>query len=79
MKPVFTLFPVMMAVLLVELADGGFRGSLRSKGTFDVRRIAQRYGGGGHTMASGVNLPGPLEKAKEMILTAAAEQLKLSK
>ncbi len=70
---------VMMAVLLVELADGGFRCSLRSKGTFDVRRIAQRYGGGGHTMASGVNLPGPLEKAKEMVLTAAKEQLKLSK
>jgi phosphoesterase RecJ-like protein len=64
-----------VAVLLVELADGGFRGSLRSKGKVDVRQIAQRYGGGGHTMASGVNLPGPVETAKEMILSAAAEQL----
>ena len=64
-----------MAVLLVELADGGFRCSIRSKGKVNVRQIAQRYGGGGHTMASGVNLPGPLEKAKEMVLSAAAQQL----
>lgn len=68
---------VEMAVLLVELADGGFRCSLRSKGQFDVRSMAQRYGGGGHTLASGVNLPGPLEEAQKMVLDAAKEQLKL--
>jgi len=44
------------AALFVELADGGFRCSLRSKGKVDVRKIAQKYGGGGHTLASGVNL-----------------------
>ncbi len=67
---------VNMAVLLVELADGGFRASLRSKGNVDVRKIAQKYGGGGHTMASGVNLPGPLEKAKQIVLDEAKLQLK---
>ena len=57
------------AALFVELKDGDFRCSLRSKGEIDVRAIAQKFGGGGHKVASGVNLPGPLEKAKKLILS----------
>jgi phosphoesterase RecJ-like protein len=64
-----------MAALFVELSDGGFRCSLRSKGKVNVREIAQKYGGGGHTMASGVNLPGPIEKAKQIVLDEAKLQL----
>lgn len=67
---------VQTAVLLVELADGGFRCSLRSKGAVDVRKIAQKYGGGGHTLASGVNLEGPLEKALQTVVTEITTQLK---
>ncbi len=63
------------AALFVELADGGFRCSLRSKGRVDVREIAQKYGGGGHTLAAGVNLDGPLEKAKENIVSQIRLQL----
>ncbi|MHC5143377.1 MAG: DHH family phosphoesterase, partial [Planctomycetota bacterium] len=59
---------VEVAALFTELADGGFRCSLRSKGKIDVRRIAQKYGGGGHTLASGVNLKGPLEAAVQSIV-----------
>lgn len=66
---------VQVAALLVELADGGFRCSLRSKGVIDVRKIAQKYGGGGHTLASGVNLEGPLEKALQTVITEASAQL----
>lgn len=63
------------AVLFVELADGGFRCSLRSKGNVDVRNIAQKYGGGGHTLASGVNLEGPLETAMQNIVDDIKNQL----
>ncbi|MCK4959309.1 MAG: bifunctional oligoribonuclease/PAP phosphatase NrnA [Planctomycetes bacterium] len=63
------------AALMVELSDGGFRCSLRSKGKVDVRKIAQKYGGGGHMLASGVNLEGPLEKAKQTIIREVAKQL----
>lgn len=66
---------VQAAMLLVELADGGFRCSLRSKGPVDVRQIAQKYGGGGHTLAAGVNLEGPLEKALETVVSEAKKQL----
>jgi phosphoesterase RecJ-like protein len=65
---------VEVAALFVELADG-FRCSLRSKGDVDVRKIAQKYGGGGHKMASGVNLPGPLEKAQKIVRDEVAAQL----
>ena len=37
--------------------DGELRVSLRSKGDVDVRRVAQRYGGGGHKNASGFTAP----------------------
>lgn len=66
---------VQAAVLLVELSDGGFRCSLRSKGPVDVRKIAQKYGGGGHTLASGVNLEGPLEKALQTVVGEITAQL----
>jgi phosphoesterase RecJ-like protein len=66
---------VEVAVLFVELAEGKFRCSLRSKGEIDVRIIAQKYGGGGHTLASGVNFPGPFESAKASILEEIRRQL----
>ena len=67
---------VQAAALFVELADGGFRCSLRSKGVIDVRKIAQKYGGGGHTLASGVNLEGPLDNALKIVADEITVQLK---
>ena len=67
---------VQAAAMFVELADGGFRCSLRSKGAVDVRKIAQKYGGGGHTLAAGVNLKGPLEEALQIIVSEISAQLK---
>lgn len=63
------------AVLFVELVDGNFRCSLRSKGKVDVRKIAQKYGGGGHTLAAGVNLKGTLEQVTSNIVNDISEQL----
>jgi len=58
---------VEVAALFVELKDGQIKCSLRSKGSVDVRQIAQKYGGGGHTMAAGLHLPGPIENAMQII------------
>lgn len=63
------------AALFIELADGGFRCSLRSKGRVDVRMIAQEHGGGGHTLASGVNLQGALDTVLRMVVDEIAIQL----
>ncbi len=56
------------SALFIELKDGRIRCSLRSRGPLDVSKIAAKFGGGGHTMAAGTFLPGPLENAKQLIL-----------
>jgi bifunctional oligoribonuclease and PAP phosphatase NrnA len=59
---------VQAAVFLRELDDGRVRLSLRSKGTVNVARIAERFDGGGHENASGCTLEGPVSVATERIL-----------
>ncbi len=59
---------VEVAVFFRELANGRYRVSLRSKGSINVTRVAEKFGGGGHSCASGCSLPGPLEAATERIL-----------
>jgi len=58
---------VRASALFIELQDGRIRCSLRSRGGPDVSQIAVKFGGGGHTMAAGTFLPGPLENAKQLI------------
>jgi bifunctional oligoribonuclease and PAP phosphatase NrnA len=55
---------------LREIPDSSYLVSLRSKGRIDVASIAQRFGGGGHTCASGHAINGPLEAARERVLAA---------
>jgi len=50
------------------LPDSRFRVSMRSKGKLDVARIAEDFGGGGHTCASGCSVEGPLHAAVESVL-----------
>jgi phosphoesterase RecJ-like protein len=64
-----------VAALFVELKDGRVKCSLRSRGALDVRKIAQKLGGGGHKMAAGLRLPGPLENAKQLINTEVEKLL----
>ena len=66
---------VKVSALFVELKDARIRCSLRSKGTVDICRIAQKFGGGGHKMAAGTYLPGPIENAKQVILEHMEKQL----
>ena len=64
------------AALLVELKDGRVRCSLRSGGTIDVCEIAQKFGGGGHRMAAGTYLPGPMDSAKQLIKVEVEKRLR---
>jgi phosphoesterase RecJ-like protein len=59
---------VEVAVFFRELPGGRFRVSLRSKGGLDVAQIAEEFGGGGHTCASGCSVDGPLHAAVESVL-----------
>lgn len=60
---------VAVSALFIELKDGRIRCSLRSRGGLDVSQIAAKFGGGGHKQAAGTFLPGPMENARQLILT----------
>ncbi len=67
---------VIVAVFFEEIADGKVRVSLRSKDPrADVCKIAQLFGGGGHTLAAGIRMSGPLATAQQRVLQAIDEQL----
>lgn len=61
---------VEIAVLIKEAEDGA-KASLRSKNNFDVRKIAESLGGGGHIKAAGVKIKDvTIEQAREQIIEA---------
>lgn len=62
---------VEVVLFLRETAGGGNKLSARSKGGFDVNRLARGLGGGGHAKASGATLPGSLAEARARLLEAA--------
>jgi len=62
---------VQVAVFFEELSDGKIRVSMRSKDRrLDVCQIAMEFGGGGHALAAGLRMPGPLAVAKARVLKA---------
>jgi phosphoesterase RecJ-like protein len=54
--------------LLEALPEGLTRASLRSRGTVDVQKICQEFGGGGHRLAAGLRTKlSPAELEKQLI------------
>ena len=47
---------------------GTVQVSLRSKGDVDVRRVAAKFGGGGHTNAAGCTFNGQLPVVREQVI-----------
>lgn len=67
---------VQVAAFFEELPDGKIRVSLRSKdATLNVCNVALSFGGGGHALAAGIRMTGPLAHAKTQILQALASAL----
>ncbi len=62
---------VRVAVIFEEMDDGRVRVSMRSKDPqIDVAALAARFGGGGHPLAAGIRMPGPLAEARDRVLEA---------
>lgn len=68
---------VEVAGLLYELEDGRIKASLRSRGRVDVNAVCRAFGGGGHRLASGAKLAGPLDSALETLDAAVLERFDL--
>ena len=67
---------VIVAVFFEELEDGRIRVSMRSKDArFDACKVCAAFGGGGHSLAAGIRMAGPLEVARESVLAAVEKEL----
>jgi bifunctional oligoribonuclease and PAP phosphatase NrnA len=64
-----------VAVLFVELKKIT-KVSLRSRTDFDVRAVAERFGGGGHRAAAGIAFEGSIDAAKQAVLKVLLDELK---
>jgi phosphoesterase RecJ-like protein len=56
--------------VFVEREHGHVEVGLRASPGFDVSRVALHFGGGGHALAAGCSLIGPLEQAQRSVLAA---------
>jgi phosphoesterase RecJ-like protein len=64
---------VEIALVFIEQVDGGTKVSFRARSA-DVSKLAERFGGGGHKLASGARVMRPLPEVRDEVL-AAAQQL----
>ena len=63
------------AFVAVELQTGQIKFSLRSRVPHNVAAVAEQFGGGGHKLASGATMPGPLPAALERMKAAFLDML----
>lgn len=67
---------VRVAVFFEELEGGKIRVSMRSKDKgVNVCDVALQFGGGGHALAAGIRMPGPISDAKTRVLAALGESM----
>jgi phosphoesterase RecJ-like protein len=66
---------VEVSALAYEKPDGRVKVSMRSKSLIDVNAICRQFGGGGHRLASGLTLPGPIEAALDAVVPAIKAQI----
>lgn len=67
---------VAIGAVMTEMADGSIRVGLRCRAPYDVAWVARQFGGGGHTLAAGCTLQGPLDKAEAQIVAVCKEAIR---
>ncbi len=68
---------VEVSCLMEELTDGRVKASFRSRERVNVNAVARALGGGGHFLASGTKVDGPLRVAQAKVDAAVLAQLAL--
>ncbi len=56
-----------VALFLYEKTEGQIKVSMRSEDPYDISKVAQVFGGGGHKKAAGATISGTLQEAKDQI------------
>lgn len=64
-----------ISLIFVEQKDERIKVSWRAKPGYDVSQVALQFGGGGHTAASGADIPGDLFEVQQAVLEATRKLL----
>ena len=64
------------AIFIIQNGSNTYKVSLRSRNDIDVCKIAKKFGGGGHTKASGCTMSGNITEIKDKLFSAVEEQIK---
>jgi bifunctional oligoribonuclease and PAP phosphatase NrnA len=67
--------PAAMSAVLLELDNGKISVGFRCRPPYKVSELAMNLGGGGHDLAAGCTLEGPLEKAESLVVALAKETI----
>lgn len=63
-------------VVIMELANGRVNAGFRCRPPWNVAELATSLGGGGHALASGCTIPGPLAEAEQLIVVRSLAEIK---
>lgn len=66
---------VEVGLMFKEQGNGQVRLSFRSKGRYDVNRLARVFGGGGHTQAAGARMEGRLAEVEGPVIAALEREM----
>ncbi len=64
-----------VALILVEQSDGRTKVSWRGREGFNVARVAEQFGGGGHDLAAGAMIAGERAQVEQAVLAATLAAL----
>lgn len=64
-----------MGVVMTEADEGNVRVTMRAQPPYNVAEVAMKFGGGGHALAAGCALDGPLEQAEVRLIAACREAI----
>jgi phosphoesterase RecJ-like protein len=70
-----TIAGVEVGIFFMEQPRGGVKISFRSRSRVDVAKIAEGFGGGGHRLASGAIVDGPMAEVRSRVLAAVHRAL----
>ena len=59
---------VQLGVFIRQVGARAYRASFRSRGSIDVRPVAEKFGGGGHEKAAGCLIEGSFEEVRQKII-----------
>lgn len=67
---------VAIGAVLMEMEDGTVRVGLRCRPPYNVAELAMNLGGGGHPLAAGCTLDGPLAQAESLLVDMCKEAIR---